>query len=135
MRKLGDSNSWYDNSHGSLANCWFQPLTQTSNFVSAKTLFVKSSAKVGFLFQLAKQGVPFFELAGKKIRQNRVGGMGDAEMGRPCCLSEKIYAETGKTTSDIIFPTSDVVFSMSDVVSQTIILYNRGCALAGATVY
>ena len=66
LRKLGDSNSWYDNSHGSLANCWFQPLTQTSNFVSAKTLFVKSSAKVGFLFQLAKRGVAFFELGGKK---------------------------------------------------------------------
>ena len=29
---------------------------------------------------------------------------------------EKIYAETQKTTSDIVFPTSDVVFSMSDVI-------------------
>ena len=30
QRKLGDSNPRYGNPHGSLANCWFQPLTQTS---------------------------------------------------------------------------------------------------------
>ena len=30
QRKLGDSNPRYENSYGSLANCWFQPLTQTS---------------------------------------------------------------------------------------------------------
>ena len=29
-RKLGDSNPRYGYPHGSLANCWFQPLTQTS---------------------------------------------------------------------------------------------------------
>ena len=56
-------------------------------------------------------------------------------MKHPCCLPEKIYAETAKTTSDIIFPTSDVVFSMSDVVLQTVILYNRDRALASAIVY
>ena len=30
-RKLGDSNPRYGYPYGSLANCWFQPLTQTSN--------------------------------------------------------------------------------------------------------
>ena len=30
-RKLGDSNPRYGNPYGSLANCWFQPLTQTSS--------------------------------------------------------------------------------------------------------
>ena len=30
VRKLGDSNPRYGNPYGSLANCWFQPLTQTS---------------------------------------------------------------------------------------------------------
>ncbi len=30
MRKLGDSNPRYGYPYGSLANCWFQPLTQTS---------------------------------------------------------------------------------------------------------
>ncbi len=30
LRKLGDSNPRYGNPYGSLANCWFQPLTQTS---------------------------------------------------------------------------------------------------------
>ena len=31
LRKLGDSNPRYGNPYGSLANCWFQPLTQSSN--------------------------------------------------------------------------------------------------------
>ena len=96
LRKLGDSNSWYDNSHGSLANCWFQPLTQTSNFVGAKTLFVKSSAKVGFLFQLTKHGVAFFELGGKKLRQNRVEERRGREMEHPCCLPEKYMLKLQK---------------------------------------
>ena len=30
-RKLGDSNPRYGYPYGSLANCWFQPLTQTSS--------------------------------------------------------------------------------------------------------
>ena len=30
VRKEGDSNPRYENSHGSLANCWFQPLTHPS---------------------------------------------------------------------------------------------------------
>ena len=30
LRKLGDSNPRYGNPHVSLANWWFQPLTQTS---------------------------------------------------------------------------------------------------------
>ena len=35
MRKEGDSNPRYGNPHGSLANCWFQPLTHpSSRFVS-----------------------------------------------------------------------------------------------------
>mgnify|MGYP007050040029 CR=1 FL=1 len=32
-RKLGDSNPRYGYPYGSLANCWFQPLTQTSNLL------------------------------------------------------------------------------------------------------
>ena len=31
LRKEGDSNPRYGNPYGSLANCWFQPLTQTSS--------------------------------------------------------------------------------------------------------
>ena len=34
-RKLGDSNPRYGNPYVSLANWWFQPLTQTSNTSSA----------------------------------------------------------------------------------------------------
>ena len=30
MRKEGDSNPRYGNPYGSLANCWFQPLTHPS---------------------------------------------------------------------------------------------------------
>ena len=31
LRKEGDSNPRYGNPYGSLANCWFQPLTHPSN--------------------------------------------------------------------------------------------------------
>ena len=31
LRKVGDSNPRYGYPHGSLANCWFQPLTQPSS--------------------------------------------------------------------------------------------------------
>ena len=30
LRKEGDSNPRYGNPYGSLANCWFQPLTHPS---------------------------------------------------------------------------------------------------------
>ena len=33
LRKLGDSNPRYGYPYGSLASCWFQPLTQTSNLL------------------------------------------------------------------------------------------------------
>ena len=38
-RKLGDSNPRYGNPYGSLANCWFQPLTQTSLGNPEKSIF------------------------------------------------------------------------------------------------
>ena len=38
-RKLGDSNPRYGNPYGSLANCWFQPLTQTSLGCPEKSTF------------------------------------------------------------------------------------------------
>ena len=39
LRKLGDSNPRYGNPYGSLANCWFQPLTQTSLGCPEKSTF------------------------------------------------------------------------------------------------
>ena len=45
-RKLGDSNPRYGNPHGSLANCWFQPLTQTSFRCITVALALKCGAKV-----------------------------------------------------------------------------------------
>ena len=57
LRKEGDSNPRYGNPYGSLANCWFQPLTHPSKmrvqrydyfFVSANfwaTFFEKSYLK------------------------------------------------------------------------------------------
>ena len=46
-RKLGDSNPRYGYPHGSLANCWFQPLTQTS-LVSAPNLILRCKGSILF---------------------------------------------------------------------------------------
>jgi hypothetical protein len=39
-----------EKAHGSLANCWFQPLTQTSKVGKQLTAFSKCGAKVILLF-------------------------------------------------------------------------------------
>ena len=49
-RKRRDSNSWYGCPYGSLANCWFQPLTHTS----IAFRFPNCSAKIGQVFQTCK---------------------------------------------------------------------------------
>ena len=54
LRKLGDSNPRYGNPHGSLANCWFQPLTQTSLTVSTVAFPLNCGAKVHDYFYTAK---------------------------------------------------------------------------------
>jgi hypothetical protein len=36
LRRRGDSNPRYPYEYGSLANCWFQPLTHPSGALSAK---------------------------------------------------------------------------------------------------
>ncbi len=48
-RKLGDSNPRYGNPYVSLANWWFQPLTQTSSTSR------KCGAKVVLYLQMVKQ--------------------------------------------------------------------------------
>ena len=55
-RKLGDSNPRYGNPYGSLANCWFQPLTQTSLRLSHRKWHLRSNAgaKVRTFFETAK---------------------------------------------------------------------------------
>ena len=64
-RKLGDSNPRYGYPYGSLANCWFQPLTQTSKGTSdmvteAKHHFLIAGAKVAYSFDTAKYFDNFF---------------------------------------------------------------------------
>ena len=51
LRKLGDSNPRYGYPYVSLANWWFQPLTQTSFFSEALSL--KRGAKIGIIFNTA----------------------------------------------------------------------------------
>ena len=58
MRKLGDSNPRYGNPYGSLANCWFQPLTQTSLPRNYRAFALKCGAKVMPFFHSSK----FFEV-------------------------------------------------------------------------
>ena len=57
-RKLGDSNPRYGYPYGSLANCWFQPLTQTS--LMTEQAFFKCGANVRQSFGLCKLFCPFF---------------------------------------------------------------------------
>ena len=65
-RKLGDSNPRYDYSYGSLANYWFQPLTQTSLFSQSDKLpncfnhLLIAGAKVAQYFHTSKYFTHFF---------------------------------------------------------------------------
>jgi hypothetical protein len=62
-RKVGDSNPRYGNPHGSLANCWFQPLTQPSlALLSFSAPVSKCDAKVAQLFVTAKHSAIFFSI-------------------------------------------------------------------------
>lgn len=67
-RKEGDSNPRYGNPHGSLANCWFQPLTHPSMGLQSdcQALFLKCGAKVVVLFCSAKFLHRYFVLFVKK---------------------------------------------------------------------
>ena len=58
-RKLGDSNPRYGYPYGSLANCWFQPLTQTSKS-SADSVFLKRGANIEGIFELCKLYQSFY---------------------------------------------------------------------------
>ena len=62
MRKLGDSNPRYGNPYGSLANCWFQPLTQTSLPRNYRAFALKCGAKVMPFFHSSKFFEVFFSL-------------------------------------------------------------------------
>ena len=54
LRKLGDSNPRYGNPYVSLANWWFQPLTQTSFLVQGTSCFLFAGAKVDTFFDMTK---------------------------------------------------------------------------------
>ena len=56
-RKLGDSNPRYGNPYVSLANWWFQPLTQTSFF--SVVHFFKCGAKICVLSDISKHFLTF----------------------------------------------------------------------------
>ena len=55
QRKRGDSNPRYSHPYGSLANCWFQPLTHTSLWI-----LLKSDANIQDCFQLVKEKMRFW---------------------------------------------------------------------------
>ena len=64
LRKEGDSNPRYEYSHGSLANCWFQPLTHPSFrwLVSVlPSIVLKCGAKVWTFSDIAKFFSLFFD--------------------------------------------------------------------------
>ena len=64
LRKEGDSNPRYGNPYGSLANCWFQPLTHPSGFHLAANRGVISliaGAKVHRIFESSKSFGIFFQ--------------------------------------------------------------------------
>ena len=64
LRKVGDSNPRYGNPHGSLANCWFQPLTQPSSRKSLpnqQASFSNAGAKILHFFCSTKFFCNFFQ--------------------------------------------------------------------------
>ena len=61
-RRGRDSNSWYGYPYGSLANCWFQPLTHLSGVLSVK------------LFRLCKGGLQRYEFFLNCKCFSRLGG-------------------------------------------------------------
>ena len=65
LRKLGDSNPRYGYPYGSLANYWFQPLTQTSFpvvlFENLLQTGLKCGAKVLIFPHTAKSFDVFFQ--------------------------------------------------------------------------
>ena len=52
LRKLGDSNPRYGYPYGSLANCWFQPLTQTSIGIPRQSIFSQMRVQRYELFSI-----------------------------------------------------------------------------------
>ena len=71
LRKVGDSNPRYGNPHGSLANCWFQPLTQPSSRILNRinqASFLNASAKVLLFFGSTKFLCNFLQKILKKHR-------------------------------------------------------------------
>ncbi len=63
LRKLGDSNPRYSHPYGSLANYWFQPLTQTSSvllYSYRNALSLKCGAKVHTFLDTCKFRAIFF---------------------------------------------------------------------------
>ena len=65
LRKVGDSNPRYGNPHGSLANCWFQPLTQPSSRILNRinqASFSNASAKVLHFSDSTKSFCNFFSI-------------------------------------------------------------------------
>ena len=64
-RKRRDSNSWYGCPYGSLANCWFQPLTHTSFRFAALELRCKDSTHISFHQILVQEVKKFLRSQGK----------------------------------------------------------------------
>ena len=64
LRKVGDSNPRYGNPHVSLANWWFQPLTQPSNRIllpNQQASFSNAGAKILHFFCSTKFFCNFFQ--------------------------------------------------------------------------
>ena len=90
-RKRRDSNSWYGCPYGSLANCWFQPLTHTS----IAFRFPNCSAKIGQVFQTCKSREkhpsppsmrpphPFHQESGRSLRVHSAKIKGASQKKRP----------------------------------------------------
>ncbi len=76
QRKLGDSNPRYPNRYGSLANCWFQPLTQTSLPGLPKQLITELRVqRYGKKFNPPNFLQYFFESTSKEVEEKEYGGV------------------------------------------------------------
>ena len=77
VRKEGDSNPRYGNPYGSLANCWFQPLTSFQKDYGVRNRGVISliaGAKVQLFFEPTKYFPNFFKKKAKIARKHIENG-------------------------------------------------------------
>ena len=97
VRKEGDSNPRYGNPYGSLANCWFQPLTHPSKKEALSfnrgVISLIAGAKVRLFFEPCKFLSHFFSFSLIFLRRGAINGTRtrDPRLGKPMLYQLSYY--------------------------------------------